>query len=115
MSSRDWREWIQDILDAIIEIETFTEGMDFQSFRQDQKSVRAVEMNFIIIGEAAASIPEEIAEGHPEVPWHLMRGMRNRLVHAYFAVDEQIMWDTLQTDIPVLAATLKTMLDSTTQ
>ena len=86
--------------------------MDFQSFCQDQKTVRAVEMNFIIIGEAAASIPDEVIEAHPEVQWHLMRGMRNRIVHAYFTVDEQIMWDTLKTDIPDLVIKLKSMLDS---
>ena len=89
MSSRDWRERVQDILAAVNEIEAFTAGMDFESFRRDQKTVRAVEMNFIIIGEAAASIPEKIVEVHPNVPWHLMRGMRNRIVHAYFTVDEK--------------------------
>lgn len=113
MSSRQWQERIRDILDAIAEIDEFIENMDFESFRRDQKTVRAVEMNFIIIGEAAAAIPDEIMDDQPEVPWHLMRGMRNRLVHAYFAVDEQIMWDTLQTDIPELVGVLKAILDST--
>ncbi len=112
MSSRDWRERVQDILDAITEIESFTEDMDAKSFRQDQKTVRAVEMNFIIIGEAAASIPDEIVEDNSDVPWHLMRGMRNRIVHAYFSVDEQIMWDTLKTDLPDLVAKLEAMLAS---
>lgn len=112
MSSRGWRERVQDVLDAIAEIEAFTKDMDFQSFLQDQRTVRAVEMNFIIIGEAAASIPDEIVEDHPDVPWHLMRGMRNRIVHAYFTVDEKIMWDTLTTDIPDLVVALRTMLDA---
>jgi uncharacterized protein with HEPN domain len=65
MSSRGWRERIQDILDAIAEIEAFTEGMDFETFHHDQKTVRAVEMNFIIIGEAAASVPTETMEEYP--------------------------------------------------
>ena len=112
MSSRDWRERVQDILDAIAEIELFTEGMDLKAFRQDQKTVRAVEMNFIIIGEAAASIPDEIVEDNPGVPWHLMRGMRNRIVHGYFSVDEQIMWDTLKTDLPDLVTELEVLLAS---
>ena len=112
MSSRGWRERVQDVLDAIAEIEAFTKDMDFQSFLQDQRTVRAVEMNFIIIGEAAASIPDEIVEDHPDVPWHLMRGMRNRIVHAYFTVDEKVMWDTLTTDIPGLVVALRTMLDA---
>lgn len=112
MSSRGWRERVQDVLDAIAEIKAFTKDMDFQSFLQDQRTVRAVEMNFIIIGEAAASIPDEIVEDHPDVPWHLMRGMRNRIVHAYFTVDEKVMWDTLTTDIPGLVVALRTMLDA---
>ena len=115
MSSRDWRERIQDIIDAIAEIDAFTRGLDFERFRRDQRTIRAVEMNFVIIGEAAASIPDEVEERHSDVPWQLMRGMRNRLVHAYFAVDEQIMWDTLQTDLPDLVTKLESLLDSSTQ
>ena len=84
MSSRSWRDYIQDILDAVAEIQAFTAGMDFEHFRSDLKTVRAVEMNFIVIGEAASAVPDEVQEQYPDVPWHLMRGMRNRLVQAYF-------------------------------
>ncbi len=56
--------------------------MDYKAFRQDEKAVRAVEMNFIIIGEAASQIPEEIEEEYSAIPWNLMRAMRNRIVHA---------------------------------
>lgn len=102
MSPRDWRERIQDILDAIVEIQTFTRGINYEAFREDNRSVRAVEMNFIIIGESANQIPEEIEEMHPEIPWDLMRAMRNRIVHVYFQVDEKLMWDTIQNDLPPL-------------
>ena len=102
MSPRDWRERIQDILDAIVEIQTFTRDMNYEAFRDDNRSVRAVEMNFIIIGESANQIPEKIEEMHPEIPWDLMRAMRNRIVHVYFQVDEKLMWDTIQNDLPPL-------------
>ncbi|MBI5945259.1 MAG: DUF86 domain-containing protein [Chloroflexi bacterium] len=69
MSPRDWRDRIRDILDAIAEIQKFTRGMDFESIRDDDKSIRAVEMNFIIIGEAANQIPEEIEEKFTAIPW----------------------------------------------
>ena len=59
-------------------------------------------MNFIIIGEAASQIPEDVEEEYPAIPWHPMRAMRNRIVHAYFEVDEKLMWDTIQTDLPSL-------------
>ncbi len=110
MSPRDWRERIRDILDAMAEIQEFTRGMDFESFRGDDKSVRAVEMNFIIIGEAANQIPEEIQEKYSEIPWHLMRAMRNRIVHVYFKIDERLMWDTVQNDLPPLMPILEKLL-----
>ena len=102
MSPRDWRDRIRDILDAIAEIQQFTRGMDYVTFKEDDKSIRAVEMNFIIIGEAANQIPEEVEEKYTAIPWTLMRAMRNRIVHVYFKVDEKLMWDTIQTDLPPL-------------
>lgn len=95
MSPKDWRDQIRDILDAIAEIQQFTRGMDYESFKEDDKSIRAVEMNFIIIGEAANQIPEAVEEKYIAIPWPLMRAMRNRIVHVYFKVDEKLMWDTI--------------------
>ena len=110
MSPRVWQDCLRDILDAIAEIQKFTYGMEYASFREDDKSIRAVEMNFIIIGEAASQIPDEGEEQYPEIPWHLMRAMRNRIVHAYFSVDEKLMWDTVQNDLPPLIPILKKLL-----
>ena len=110
MSPRDWRDRIRDILDAIVEIQKFTLGMDYETFKADDKSIRAVEMNFIIIGEAASQIPEEVEEKYPMIPWHLMRAMRNRIVHVYFKVDEKLMWDTVQNDLPPLIPELEKLL-----
>lgn len=110
MSPRDWRDSIRDILDAIAEIQQFTRGMDYESFKEDDKSIRAVEMNFIIIGEAANQIPEDVEEKHTAIPWILMRAMRNRIVHVYFKVDEKLMWDTIQNDLPPLIPELKKLL-----
>jgi uncharacterized protein with HEPN domain len=107
MSPRGWQALVYDIIDACNEILAFTSGMDYESFSQDLKTIRAVELNFIIIGEAAGGIPEEIKEVHPEVPWHYMRAMRNRLVHVYFEVDPRLVWDTVRNDIPSLSNTLK--------
>ena len=109
MSSRDWNERIQDILYAIREIQKFVQGMDFGSFQQDLRTIRAVELNFIIIGEAANHIPEEIQDAHPEIPWNLMKSMRNRLVHVYFSVDPTLVWDTIQNDLPSLAIALESL------
>lgn len=110
MSPRNWQDRVRDILDAIAEIQKFTQGMDFESFKDDDKSVRAVEMNFIIIGEAANQIPEEIEERYTTIPWSLMRAMRNRIVHVYFRIDEKLMWDTIQNDLPPLVPELEKLL-----
>jgi len=110
MSPRDWRDRIRDILTAIEEIQKFTTGMDYETFKTDDKSVRAVEMNFIIIGEAANQIPDEVEEKYPSIPWSLMRAMRNRIVHVYFNVDERLMWDTVQNDLPPLVAELEKLI-----
>ncbi len=110
MSRRSWRERIRDILDAITEVGTFTHGMAFDTFRQDPKTIRAVELDFIVIGEAANNIPEEVQRTHAEVPWHLMRAMRNRLVHVYFAVDPHILWETIHHDLPSLVPHLEALV-----
>lgn len=110
MSPRGWQDRIRDILDAIAEIQKFTRGMDYEAFKKDDKSVRAVEMNFIIIGEAANQISEEIEEKYPSIPWNSMRAMRNHIVHVYFRVDEKLMWDTIQNDLPPLIPELEKLL-----
>ena len=110
MSPGDWKERIRDILDAITEIQKFTRDMDFETFREDDKTIRSVETNFIIIGEAANQIPEEMEEKYSEIPWSLMRAMRNRIVHVYFQIDKKMMWDTIQNDLPPLIPELEKLL-----
>ena len=110
MSPRGWKERVEDILDAIAEIQAFTHGMDFDAFRADAKTIKAVELDFIVIGEAANRIPDEVEEKYPQVPWSLMRAMRNRLVHVYFSVDERLLWETVQNDLPVLVPALQSLL-----
>lgn len=94
------------------EIHSFVAGMSFDEFRQDMKALKAVMADFIIIGEAAAGMPDEIVAAYSDVPWSVMRGMRNTLVHAYFDVDPKIVWDTIQQDLPGLVKPLRTMLES---
>ncbi len=66
--------------------------------------------DFIVIGEAAASVPDEVVSAHPDVPWRVMRGIGNTLVHAYFDVDAKIVWDTIQQDLDGLVGPLRAML-----
>ena len=71
--SPKWKERVHHILEAIAEIQRFTEGMGFEIFCKDEKTIRAVEMNFIIIGESANQISDEVEDKYPHIPWHLMR------------------------------------------
>ena len=110
MSSRKWQRRIEDILDAITEIQAFTAGATLEQFRTDAKTLKAVAADLVIIGEAANHIPDEVQEAHDDVPWVLMRAMRNRVVHVYFDVDPDILWDTVHTDLPKLVDPLKKLL-----
>jgi uncharacterized protein with HEPN domain len=110
MSPRLWTERIQDILEAIAEIREFTRSMSFEQFRDDPKTLKAVALDVIVIGEAAAHVPDEVAEAHAEIAWSLIRGMRNRLVHDYFGMDPEIIWDTIQNDLPPLIEPLSELL-----
>ena len=111
MSPRRWRERVQDILDAIAEIQSFVAGMDFDRFRDDAKTLKAVGADLIIIGEATNHVPAEVQSTAADVPWHLMRAMRNRIVHVYFEMDPAILWDIVQQDLPALTGPLKALLN----
>lgn len=112
MSAREWPDRVRDIIDAIAEIQFFTRGMTLDSFRADTKTIKAVELNFIIIGEASGAVPDDIRAVNPTVPWQLMRAMRNRMVHLYFHIDPAILWKTIQDDLPLLLPHLENLLAS---
>jgi uncharacterized protein with HEPN domain len=107
---RDWFFRIADILHAIAVVQRYTSGMKFEEFVADRKTVDAVIKNFIVIGEAAYHIPEEICQANLEIPWSDMRSMRNFVVHEYFGVTDKILWDTIQVDLPPVVPLLTVLL-----
>jgi uncharacterized protein with HEPN domain len=109
VSPRPWHKRIDDILSSARNIEKFTVDLSFETFLNDPKSIRAVAFEFITIGEAARAVPDEIKENHPEIPWGQMQGIRNVLVHEYFRLDEEILWNASRQDIPLLIAALENL------
>lgn len=104
---RDYKLYLSDILDAMDSIERFVEGMGFEEFKRDDRTVSAVVRKFEIIGEASKNIPEEMRRNYPEIPWKEMSGMRNRLIHVYFKVDYNLVWTTIKDRIPIVKSLIK--------
>lgn len=102
MNKRNVNDYLQDILDAIIAIETFTNGIDFEMFSQNLEKIFAVSRAIEIMGEAVKRIPDDVRYSYPNIPWRDMAGMRDKLIHDYFNTNLEIIWKTVQEDIPLL-------------
>lgn len=100
------------MIDASRKIVTFAGGIDRQQFDQDEMRQLALLRLIEIIGEAASRISIEMQTDHPEIRWAAITGMRNRLVHAYFAVDLDRVWATITISIPILLAQLEAIQPS---
>jgi uncharacterized protein with HEPN domain len=108
---RDPVIYLKDILEAIEAIERFTEGIDFEAFCQDDMRFSAVIRKFEIIGEAAKHIPDPIKQKYPDIPWKSMAGFRDRLIHFYFGIKYDLVWETIQVELPKLKPRLKQILE----
>ncbi|MDI3475515.1 MAG: hypothetical protein PWQ79_874 [Thermococcaceae archaeon] len=108
---RDYLLYIRDILENIRKAMEFTEGMSFQDFLKDEKTVYAVLRCIEIIGEASKKVPKEIRKRYPEVPWRAMAAMRDRVIHGYFGINTEIVWTTPVKDLPPLKERLQEILN----
>jgi uncharacterized protein with HEPN domain len=98
-------DYLEHMQQAAADACSFVDGLDKEGFLSDKRTQRAVVMSLIVIGEAATKVMDRYApftEGHAEVPWRSMRGMRNRIAHGYFDINLDLVWDTVQTALPEL-------------
>ena len=107
MSKRDPKLLVGDILDSAHKIIDYTDGLSFEDFLKDSKTIDAVVRNFEIIGEAANRLPEEFKVNFPDIDWHRIRGFRNRIVHDYFGIDYSIVWLIKDKFLPKMILQLK--------
>ncbi|KKP67289.1 MAG: hypothetical protein UR66_C0018G0029 [Candidatus Moranbacteria bacterium GW2011_GWE1_35_17] len=107
MSKRGDDLYFEDIISSIEKIENYTNGMKELDFYNDHKTIDAVVRNLSIIGEAVNSLSEDAKLVNSNIPWGEIIGMRNKIVHEYFGVDEEILWKTIQEDLPKFRELIK--------
>ena len=107
---RDYSLFLKDIIQAMEAIEKFVEGMEFEELVEDDKTSSAVIRKFEILGEAARNIPNWMREKYPLIPWKRMVGMRDRLIHGYFGIDYELVWDAIKVEIPRIKLELEKIL-----
>ena len=109
---------LKNIQEAAISACHFIEGMTFDNFLDDERTQKAVSMNFVIIGENANKICEKFSDFIPEkldLPWMEIRGLRNRIVHAYPSINWNYVWLTIQKDLPALIDAIASYLNNNSE
>jgi uncharacterized protein with HEPN domain len=104
-------DYLNDMIESISDIRDFTAGMDKESFLNDRKTIKAVVRSLEVIGEAASKLPLNVRELYCEIPWQETIAMRNRLIHEYFGVDLDIVWQTIEEDLEPLDKTAKRIIE----
>ena len=98
--SRGQKQCLLDILTAMDDARRFVEDLTFEELEGDQRTQYALQRTFEIIGEAAKQIDDSVRERHSHIPWRKMAGMRDMIVHEYFAMNLEVVWDTVHEDFP---------------
>ena len=111
MVKRDIRDYLHDILEHIDFAQEYVQGMTFQDFQADNKTILAVTRALEVIGEATKQVPPSIRSQYPDVPWRDISGMRDQIAHAYFGLNLKIVWSTTQKNLPTFRPTIQSILE----
>ena len=111
MTDRDIKLYLKDILEAMEAIEKFVKDMNFEEFRNNDLVSSAVIRKFEIIGEATRNIPQTIRKKYQDIPWKTMVGFRDKLIHFYFGIRYDIVWETIKSKLPELKEKIKKVFE----
>ena len=110
-SARHWRRYVQDMIDFAERAVGYTAGFDQDAFKSDGRTYDATLRNLELIGEAATHVPDEVREANPQIKWRQVVATRNRLAHGYLGLDDDVIWDIIQTDLPELLVKARRLLE----
>jgi len=110
MSERHPKLLLEDILDSAAKILNYTESLSYHDFISDSKTIDAVVRNFEIIGEASNRLPEKFRDENNSIDWFRLRGFRNRIVHQYFGLDYEIIWNLKESHLKPLISEIENIL-----
>jgi uncharacterized protein with HEPN domain len=103
-------DFLLDIQDAIDHILEFTSGLTMEDYLHDRKTQDAVVHNLEVMGEATKNLSDELRTDHPTIPWRDISGTRDRLVHHYFGINQDIVWQIITQDLPAVKGQIKQLI-----
>lgn len=106
-ATRDWRLYIGDMISFCENVINYTEGLDQASFASSGLNYDATVRNLELVGEAATHIPDQLRSAYPDIPWRMVIATRNRLIHGYLGIDNDILWSIIQDEVPSLLIALE--------
>ncbi|MHC5056635.1 MAG: HepT-like ribonuclease domain-containing protein [Planctomycetota bacterium] len=108
---RDYRVSLDDILEAAARVREYVHGMTLEDFASDRRTLDAIVRNLEVIGEAVKALPEDVRSKGPDVEWRRIAGLRDILIHQYFGIDIEIIWDVVTSKVPPLEEQVRRLLD----
>jgi uncharacterized protein with HEPN domain len=108
---KNWTIYVRDMVEFINNVESYTQGFTKSSFKNSRITYDATVRNIELIGEAASKVPTEIQTRYTNIPWRLLIATRNRLIHGYFGIDADILWDIVSNDLTSLKDELRILLE----
>jgi len=112
MSEREWRFYVDDMIDFAEHVLAYCQGLDQAGLVADRLHYDATIRNLELIGEAATHVPDAVREANTDIPWRLIIATRNRLIHGYLSIDNDTLWSIIHTDIPALLPKLRALRDA---